>query len=52
LPSVYEVSDLPSASIAAATLAAAHLHATRADGPMPSVHVDRRHAAAAFRSER
>lgn len=52
LPSVYAVSALASASVGAATLAAAELLRVRGGGPRRTVHVDRRHAAVAFRSER
>lgn len=52
LPSVYEVSALASASIAAATLAVADLHAARTGSPLRAVHVERAHADAAFACER
>ncbi|HEY2734553.1 MAG TPA: CoA transferase [Polyangiales bacterium] len=52
LPSVYEVSALASASIAAASLAVAELYALRRGESLRAVAIDRRHAAAAFRSER
>jgi hypothetical protein len=52
LPSVYEVSALAAASIAASLLAIAELHAVRNDAARRRVELDRRHAAAAFRSER
>jgi len=51
LPSVFAVTDLASASIGLATLAVAELHATRGAGAPARVHVDRRHAALAFRRE-
>ena len=52
LPSVFEVSALASASIAAASLAVSELHALRTGGPLRSVSVDRAHADAAFACER
>jgi len=52
LPSVYAVADLAAAQIGVATLAAAELFAARLDEPIRRSHVDRRHAAVAFRSER
>jgi hypothetical protein len=52
LPSVYEVGALASASIAAATLAVAELHALRCGETLRPIAIDRGHAAAAFRSER
>ena len=52
LPSVYAVNEGAAALVAATTLAVAELHAARSGGPMPGVAVDRRHVAAAFRSER
>jgi hypothetical protein len=52
LPSVYEVSALASASIAAATLAVAELQATRTGESLRRVSIDRGHADAAFHSER
>lgn len=52
LPSVYNVGALASASIAAASLAVAELSAARLGTALPDVHIDRAHAAVAFRSER
>ena len=52
LPSVYDVTGFAAASVAAASLAVAEFHAARYAQPLRSVSVDRRHAAAAFRSER
>jgi crotonobetainyl-CoA:carnitine CoA-transferase CaiB-like acyl-CoA transferase len=52
LPSVYEVSALAAASIAAATAAVAEFCALRTDGRKRAVFVDRSHASVAFRSER
>ncbi|MDY7106932.1 MAG: CoA transferase [Actinomycetota bacterium] len=55
LPSVFDVGALSAASVAVANLAAAELAAVRADAggsaEVASVEVDRRAAAAAFRSE-
>jgi len=51
LPSGFAVGTAAQASIAACTLAAAHLHALRG-GPAQPVSVDMRHAAVEFRSER
>lgn len=52
LPSVYEVSALASASIAAASLGVAELHAARSSSSLPLVQIERAHADAAFRCER
>lgn len=52
LPSVYAVNAFATASVAAATTALAELHAVRRAEPQRGVRIDRRHAAAAFRSER
>lgn len=52
LPSAYEVSACAAASIAASNLAVARWHAWRSGTACPEVHVDTRHAAAAFRLER
>jgi hypothetical protein len=52
LPSVYPVGTLATACVGVATLAAAEVFRVRADAKPASVHVDRRHAAVAFRSER
>jgi hypothetical protein len=51
LPSVYDVSALAAATVAAATASVAALWATRG-GPIRTAHVDRAHASVAFRSER
>jgi len=52
LPSVYEVSELASATVGLATLAVAELHALRTGQGLRAVHVDRAHADAAFLCER
>jgi crotonobetainyl-CoA:carnitine CoA-transferase CaiB-like acyl-CoA transferase len=52
LPSVYDVSALATATVAAATAAVADVHAARTGARRPAVAVDRAHAAVAFRSER
>jgi hypothetical protein len=52
LPSIYAVAELAAAQIGAATLAAAELLAARERRPIRLARVDRRHAVAAFRSER
>jgi hypothetical protein len=52
LPSIFDVTTLATASIAAAVLAVADLAVAARGGPRPSITVDRRQAAAAFRSER
>lgn len=52
LPSLYSVSELAAAEIGAATLAAAELLAARTGERIRFSQVDRRHAVAAFRSER
>src|SRR5436305_11195275 len=52
LPSVYPVAEVAAAQIGAATLAAAELLAARRNETLRAVQVDRRHAVAAFRSER
>lgn len=51
LPSVFAVTDLATASIALATLAAAELHGARRGIEPPRVQVARAHAALAFRRE-
>ncbi|WP_367614810.1 CoA transferase [Plastoroseomonas arctica] len=51
LPSGFAVGTAAQASIAACTLAAAHIHAARG-GPMQHASIDMRHAAVEFRSER
>ncbi|MCW2548282.1 MAG: CoA transferase, family protein, partial [Mycobacterium sp.] len=51
LPSVFDVTGLATGTVGVATLAAAHLLATRAGDPMRAVGVDRRGASAAFLSE-
>ena len=51
LPSIYRVSDLATASIGAATLAASALWHDRG-GPVPRADLDQTHASAAFLSER
>ena len=51
LPSVFAVTELASASVALATLAAAELHAARCGDAPLRVSVDRAHAALAFRRE-
>jgi hypothetical protein len=52
LPSIYPVAEVAVAQIGAATLAAAELFAARRNETLRAVQVDRRHAVAAFRSER
>ncbi len=52
LPSVYDVSSLATATIGLATIAIAELHAVRNGDEQRAVHIDRAHAAVAFRSER
>ena len=52
LPSVFHVSAFATACVAVATLAASELLAARTGESPRAVHVDRRHAAVAFRSER
>jgi len=52
LPSIYAVAELGAAQIGAATLAAAELLAVRERESIRPSQVDRRHAVAAFRSER
>jgi crotonobetainyl-CoA:carnitine CoA-transferase CaiB-like acyl-CoA transferase len=52
LPSVYDVSALATATVAATTAAVADVHAARTGARRPAVSVDRAHAAVAFRSER
>ncbi|MFT3924104.1 MAG: CoA transferase [Myxococcales bacterium] len=52
LPSVYEVSALASACVAAASLAVSELHALRHGKQLAAIELQRAHAAAAFRSER
>lgn len=51
LPSVYDVTALAVAAVAAATLAVAEFGAARRDAPLPPVEVDPVDAAAAFRGE-
>jgi crotonobetainyl-CoA:carnitine CoA-transferase CaiB-like acyl-CoA transferase len=51
LPSVFAVTALAGASVALATLAAAELYAARRGEAPARVHVDRSHAALAFRRE-
>src|SRR5580693_1204170 len=51
LPSQFDVTGLATASVAAATLAAAEFHAARTDGPPLPVTVDSRQACAAFAAE-
>ena len=52
LPSVFQVTTVAATAVAAAALGAARLSAARNGGPEPTVTVDTRHAAIAFRSER
>lgn len=52
LPSPFHVSKLADATVAAANLAIAELHAVRAGVACPAVTIDRGEVAAAFRSER
>jgi len=52
LPSIYATGELAAAQIGAATLAAAELLAAREGESIRPSQVDRRHAVAAFRSER
>jgi crotonobetainyl-CoA:carnitine CoA-transferase CaiB-like acyl-CoA transferase len=52
LPSVYDVSALAAATVAAATASVAALWARRTGQPVRTAHVDRTHASVAFRSER
>lgn len=52
LPSIYPVTTLATACVSLATLAAADVLRLRTDGRPAPVHIDRRHAAVAFRSER
>jgi hypothetical protein len=49
---VYPIAEAASAEVAAATLAVAEVHAARVGSVVRRVHVDARHAVAAFRSER
>src|SRR5260370_549843 len=51
LPSIFDVTGLAAASVAAATLATAEFHATRTGTPLPPVSVDTRAASAAFACE-
>ncbi|HEY2285377.1 MAG TPA: hypothetical protein VGH88_06500, partial [Streptosporangiaceae bacterium] len=51
LPSVFDVTGLAVASVAAAALAAAGHQAARGAGPAPAVRVDSRAACAAFAAE-
>ena len=51
LPSVFDVTGLATASVAAATVAAAAYHAARNDAPLAAVTVDSLGACAAFASE-
>jgi len=52
LPSVHHVSTMATALVAVATAAAAELHAARSGEALRAVEIERRHAGAAFRSER
>ena len=52
LPSVYDVGALAAATVASATASVSALWACRTGQPARPVHVDRTHAAVAFRSER
>jgi CoA-transferase family III len=52
LPSIYAVSEFAAAQIGAAALATAELLAARTGEPIRASQIDRRHACAAFRSER
>jgi len=51
LPSIFDVTGLAAASVAAATLAAAEFHASRTGTPLLPVSVDTRAASAAFACE-
>jgi hypothetical protein len=51
LPSAFDVTGLATASVAAATLAAAEYHAARNESPVAAVRVDSRAACAAFAAE-
>jgi hypothetical protein len=51
LPSAFDVTGLATASVAAATLAAAEYLAARNESPVPAVRVDSRAACAAFAAE-
>ncbi|MBM4244751.1 MAG: acyl-CoA transferase [Deltaproteobacteria bacterium] len=51
LPSAFAVTALATAAVSLATLAAAELHAARTGTAARAVHVDRSHAALAFRRE-
>lgn len=51
LPSVFDVTGLATCAVAAATLAAAHLHAVRRSEPLRPVTVESTQASAAFRAE-
>jgi hypothetical protein len=51
LPSAFDVTGLATASVAAATLAAAEYHAARNESPLAAVRVDSRAACAAFAAE-
>jgi hypothetical protein len=51
LPSAFDVTGLATASVAAATLAAAGYHAVRNEAPVAAVSVDSRAACAAFAAE-
>jgi CoA-transferase family III len=51
LPSAFDVTGLATASVAAATLAAAECHAARNESPVAAVRVDSRAACAAFAAE-
>jgi len=51
LPSAFAVTTLATAAVSLATLAAAELHAARTGTAARAVHVDRSHAALAFRRE-
>jgi CoA-transferase family III len=52
LPSVYDVGALATATVASALVSLSALHAARTGAAPRAVHVDREHAAVAFRSER
>src|ERR1700730_11396558 len=51
LPSAFDVTGLATASVTAATLAAAEYHAARNEAPVAAVRVDSRAACAAFAAE-
>lgn len=52
LPSAFDVTGLATGAVAAATLAAAQLHAARGSSPVPPAVIDSAAACAAFRAER